>query len=198
MFPYWDLASIISPPCKASDFARTRGGLGQVTQHTGGSFPTRLGPAFAQLMHSNHPLRRLHSLQTSQYIRYVRDPKGILEKFDSKWNVTNDRKQICSEMYAIAKITILVHYYLLCLRLRSFLDISGQFCRTEKEQVQQGHKQTSVRQIWQASSEKTPEVFTCLLNLREKVFSLIWNSNETSGLRTISRKAASLAMGIVV
>ena len=101
-------------------------------------------------------------------------------------------------MYAIAKITILVHYYLLFLRLRLFLDISGQFCRTEKEQVQQGHKQTSLRQIWPASSEKTLEVLTCLLNLREKVFSLIWNSNETSGLRTMSRKAASLAMGIVV
>ena len=105
MFPYWDLASIISPPCTASDFVRTRGGLGQDTRHTRGSFPTRLGPTFAQLMHSNHPLRRLHSLQTSQYIRYIRDPKGILEKFDSKWNVTYDRKQICSEMYAIAKTT---------------------------------------------------------------------------------------------
>ena len=107
MFPYWDLASIISPRCTASDFVRTRGGLGQDTRHTRGSFPTRLGPAFAQLMHSNHPLHRLHSLQTSQYIRYIRDPKGILEKFDSNWNVTYDRKQICSEMYAIAKITYL-------------------------------------------------------------------------------------------
>jgi len=120
MFPYWDLASIISPACTASDFARTRRGLGQDTRHTRGSFPIRLGPVFAQLMHSNHPLRRLHSLQTSQYIRYIRDPKGILEKSDSKWNVTYDRKQICSEMYAIA-VSVRPEAYL------SSTDLAGKF-----------------------------------------------------------------------